>query len=313
MIRVQALHKSYGSTKALKGVSFEVKRGEIVGFLGPNGAGKTTTMKILAGYMDADSGEVTVGNFDGCSQSLEVKRIIGYLPENNPLYTDMLVIDYLYYVASLYSVPAAEQESRVKSIASACGISDRLHQPIGELSKGYRQRVGIASVLVHDPDVLILDEPTVGLDPNQILEIRQLIKDLAKKKTVILCSHILSEIEATCQRVLIIHDGKIVAEGTPAQIRKQAKGKTLLLVTLEAPKGAKPAMLEAAFLAVDGVEAVTACEEESKGVYRFTLDVKDSAELRKAVMQAANKAKVQVLELASKETTLEDAFTALTT
>lgn len=308
MISVKHLTKHYGQVKALKGVSFEIKKGEIVGFLGPNGAGKTSTMKILAGYMDADSGQVTVGGFDGATQSLKIKGHIGYLPENNPLYPEMTVLDYLTYIASVYKVPKRDQHRRIKHASEQCGILDRVHQPISELSKGYKQRVGIASVLLHDPDVLILDEPTVGLDPNQILEIRDLIKHLGKEKTVILCSHILSEIEATCNRVLIINQGKIIAEGTPAQIRKKAKQKTQLHLTVEGKGETIRDVLEG----VTGVKSIVEMMEIDENLHEITMEVSDSAELRKMIVKNLLTKKCALLEMYLKQGTLEEAFTVLT-
>ena len=284
------------------------KKVRLLVFLGHNGAGKTTTMKILSGYTDADSGEVKVGNYDCCSQPLEVKKIIGYLPESNPLYTDMLVMDYFLYLASIYEVPKSDQVSNIKSIAKKCGIADKLNKTISELSKGYKQRVGIASVLIHDPQVLILDEPTVGLDPNQIVEIRNLIKELGKEKTIILCSHILSEVEATCEHILIINEGKIIAEGTPLQIRKQAKRKTVLKVIV----GGKKTVIEKTLKDIDDVVTITYLTEQDEGVFEFELEVKDSHELRKSLIHELIKNKCEVLGISLKETTLEDAFTALT-
>ena len=308
MISVKKLIKTYGATKALKGIDFEIKSGQIVGFLGPNGAGKTTTMKILSGYMDADSGEVKVDDYDCCSQPLEVKKIIGYLPESNPLYQDMLVLDYLLYIASIYEVPKNDQLSRIKNTAKQCGIADKLNKTIAELSKGYKQRVGIASVLLHDPQVLILDEPTVGLDPNQIVEIRNLIKELGKEKTIILCSHILSEVEATCERILIINEGKMIAEGTPSQIRKQAKKKSVLKMLVEGSQKT----IEKTLKDNKDVLSISDFIEQNKGVFELEFEVNDSPELRKSLIHELIKSKCDVLEIYLKETTLEDAFTALT-
>lgn len=308
MISVNNLVKSYGELKALKSVSFEIQKGEIVGFLGPNGAGKTTTMKILAGYMDADSGEIKVDKFDGCTESIKIKKIIGYLPENNPLYQEMSVIGYLKYTADIYRIPKSHQKKRIKEVAGQCGIADRLHHNIGELSKGYRQRVGIASVLLHDPDILILDEPTVGLDPNQIQEIRDLIKSLGAEKTVILCSHILSEVEVTCNRVLIINQGKIIAEGTPAEIRKKAKQKNRLKIIAEGAETIIRKFLED----VEGVEDIVEIKESSKGVVEMLLEVSDSPELRKKILHGLIRIKCDPLEFYLKEASLEEAFTALT-
>lgn len=308
MISVKNLVKSYSELKALKGVSFEVKKGEIVGFLGPNGAGKTTTMKILAGYMEADSGEITIDNLDGCTEALEIKKIIGYLPENNPLYLEMSVVDYLKYTADIYNIPKNQQLERINEVADQCAIKKRLHQKIGELSKGFRQRVGIAAVLLHNPDILILDEPTVGLDPNQIQEIRDLIKKLGAEKTIILCSHILSEVEATCDRILIINQGKIIAEGTPGEIRKKAKQKNRLRIVVEG----KESLIWKTLESIDEVKEIIEMRESAKEIHEVLLEVSDSPQLRKEIIHGLLKVKCELLEMYLKEASLEEAFTVLT-
>jgi len=308
VISVKNIIKSYGNLKALKGVSFQVKKGEILGFLGPNGAGKTTTMKILAGYMDADSGEIHVGDFDGCTESIKIKKLIGYLPENNPLYPEMTVLDYLLYTADIYQISKSKQLSRIKEVTAQCGVSKKLHQKLGELSKGYKQRVGISAVLLHDPDVLILDEPTVGLDPNQIQEIRDLIKDLGNKKTIILCSHILSEVDATCDRILIINEGKIIAEGTPKEIRDKAEQKSILKLGIEGKKSVIQGVLES----IKGVKAIIEINESSKQACHVLLEVEDNSVLRKKIIHDLIKAKCEPLEIYLKEMSLEEAFTTLT-
>lgn len=220
MIEVSGLRKSYGNFEALRGVDFSIERGEVVGFLGPNGAGKTTTMKILTGYIYPTSGKAAICGYDVVNQSLEVRRRIGYLPESAPLYADMQPREFLNSVAAIHGIPVSERAKRVDEVADRCGVSDVLSVPIGHLSKGYRQRVGIAFTLLHSPDLLILDEPTSGLDPNQITEIRDLLKEIGKEKTVILSTHIMREVEATCSRVLIINQGKIVADAAPAELQK---------------------------------------------------------------------------------------------
>src|ERR1017187_3522585 len=232
-ISVNGLTKLYGAQKALDDVSFHVKTGEIVGFLGPNGAGKTTAMKIITCYLAATSGDVMVGDYSVKENPQEVKRLIGYLPEHNPLYLDMPVMDYLEFSALLQGVSKAMVQQRIREMIKVCGLNVEKHKKIGELSKGFRQRVGLAQAMIHDPQVLILDEPTTGLDPNQIVEIRKLIKELGKQKTVILSTHILPEVEATCDRILIISKGKIVADGTSENLRKQTQGRELLRVRIE--------------------------------------------------------------------------------
>ncbi len=205
-------------------MSFEVKAGEILGFLGPNGAGKTTTMKAIAGFLTPTSGSINIGRYSVSDNPEMVKQMIGYLPEHNPLYTDMNVIDYLRYMAQLQRIRASKINDRILEMVNVCGFEGEKHKRISELSKGYRQRVGLAQALIHDPQVLILDEPTTGLDPNQIVEIRELIRKIGREKTIILSSHILAEVEATCDRILIINKGHIVADGTADQLRKASSG-----------------------------------------------------------------------------------------
>jgi len=232
-ISVENLTKTYGPQNAVDNISFKVNTGEILGFLGPNGAGKTTTMKIITCYMAPSQGTVKVGDYSIGENANEIKKRIGYLPEHNPLYLDMPVIEYLDFVARLQSVSKGDIPQRIKKMVQLCGLDLEKHKRIGELSKGYRQRVGLAQALIHDPEILILDEPTTGLDPNQIVEIRNLIKEIGSEKTVILSTHILPEVEATCDRMMIINKGKIVADGAPSTLRKQAQGNEVLKVTIE--------------------------------------------------------------------------------
>ncbi len=232
-IKVNNLTKKYGIQAAVDGVSFDVNTGEIVGFLGPNGAGKTTTMKIITNFMAPTGGEVFIGGMALNENAEELKKHIGYLPENNPLYEDIPIVDYLKFVAELQNIPSGQIPDRIKEIIRKVGLNDEKHKKIGELSKGYKQRVGLAQALIHDPDILILDEPTSGLDPNQIVEIRKLIRELGREKTVILSTHILPEVEAIADRILIINKGKIVANGTADTLRNQAEDNEVLMVTVE--------------------------------------------------------------------------------
>ena len=224
-IVISNLTKKYGVQRAVDDISFTVKTGEVLGFLGPNGAGKTTTMKAITSFLVPDAGEITVGSHSVSKSPEEVKKVIGYLPEHNPLYQEMTVIDYLKFVAELQGIDKSRIRERIQEMVEVCGLEGEKHKTINELSKGYRQRVGLAQALIHDPDVLILDEPTTGLDPNQIVEIRELIKNIGREKTVILSSHILAEVEATCDRIMIINKGKIVADGSYEELRKHAAGK----------------------------------------------------------------------------------------
>ncbi|MCD6353340.1 MAG: ATP-binding cassette domain-containing protein [Proteobacteria bacterium] len=235
MIEVQNLTKRYGDTVAVDNISFDIKKGEIVGLLGPNGAGKTTTMRILTCYLPADSGKVTVASKDVSEQSLEIKRCMGYLPENNPLYADMGVVDYLRFIACIRHIPRRQINSRIKEMIEVCGLKTVVHKDIGELSKGFCQRVGLAQAMIHNPDILILDEPTVGLDPNQIVEIRELIKRIGEEKTVILSSHILPEVAATCQRIIIMNKGSIADSGTPEEMSSRTSGDSIITIVIRGP------------------------------------------------------------------------------
>ncbi|PLK46303.1 gliding motility-associated ABC transporter ATP-binding subunit GldA [Emticicia sp. TH156] len=222
-IKVQHLSKVYGTQKAVDNISFEVKKGEILGFLGPNGAGKSTTMKILTGYIPATEGTAEVSGFDVKTAPIQVKKNVGYLPEHNPLYLDMYVREFLAFAGSLYGLKGRDLEIKIDNTIERVGLGLEKHKKIGQLSKGYRQRVGLAQALIHNPDVLILDEPTTGLDPNQLVEIRDLIKQIGKDKTVIFSTHIMQEVEAICDRVVIINRGKIVADSTLSELKKDGK------------------------------------------------------------------------------------------
>ena len=219
-ISIQHLTKIYGSQKAVNDISFEAKRGEIVGFLGPNGAGKSTTMKIVTSYLAATNGQVLVNGFDVKTQSMEVRQNIGYLPEHNPLYLEMYVKEFLLFVGNMYGLKGILVNKRIAEMVELCGLSAEQNKKIGQLSKGYRQRVGLAQALIHDPSVLILDEPTTGLDPNQIVEIRNVIKTVGKDKTVLFSTHIMQEVEAICDRVIIINQGQIVSDGSLTSLKQ---------------------------------------------------------------------------------------------
>ncbi len=232
-IRIDHLTKYYGSQAAVDDISFQVSAGEVLGFLGPNGAGKSTTMKMICGLIAPNKGAIAVGGKSVSDEPGEVRKMIGYLPESNPLYEDMPVLDLLRFAARVQGVPKDQQLLRIREMVDVCGLGDEKHKKVGELSKGYRQRVGLAQAMVHDPQVLILDEPTTGLDPNQIVEIRSLIKELGQAKTVIFSTHILPEVEAICDRILIINKGKIVADGAPSLLRAQAQGEFVLQLRVE--------------------------------------------------------------------------------
>ena len=303
-IKIENLSKSYGFQKAVDNISFEVKTGEILGFLGPNGAGKTTTMKMLTSYIEMDSGEVLIGGKsvrDG-----ETKKHIGYLPEHNPLYTDMPVIDYLEFCAALQKVPRAEVPQRIREMVRVCGLDVEKHKRIRELSKGYRQRVGLAQAMIHDPDILILDEPTTGLDPNQIVEIRELIRKLGKEKTVILSTHILPEVEATCDRILIINNGRIVADGTAETLRKQAQGQQVLQVRILGGS------TDEVFEKVQQLPTVATADILDADKQRFEIQSQPEQLSNQAVFELCVRQKWVLHEMIPFETRLEDIFRDLT-
>lgn len=307
-IHVRNLRKRYGNTEALKGISFDIDKGEIVGFLGPNGAGKTTTMKILTCYMAANSGEAHVAGHDCFKESLTVRRKIGYLPENNPLYSDMTVFEYLKYMAELHDVPENKIMDRIHEVVMDCGLDKKINHLIGELSKGYRQRVGLSAALIHNPEILILDEPTVGLDPNQIVEIRNLIKALGKDKTVILCSHILAEIERTCSRIIIINEGKVVASGTSAELKGGVEGHASLRLVVRGEKQAVTNILKA----TPGVKRVEVYNVRERGAFGYDLVTVKNRDIREAVSQAIFKNEFKLLEIHKETVALEDIFNEVT-
>ena len=305
-IIVENLTKVYGSQRAVDNITFRVKTGEVLGFLGPNGAGKTTTMKAITTYLLPNDGNISVGQFSIKDNADEIRRHIGYLPENNPLYQEMPVIDYLKYVAELQGIEKSKIRKRILEMVRLCGLEGEKHKNIAELSKGYKQRVGLAQALIHDPDVLILDEPTAGLDPNQIVEIRELIKKIGKEKTVILSSHILAEVEATCDRILIISKGKIVADGTAEELRKRAHGKEMLKIMIE---DGEPNAVFSALKALDTVELVDFIKHED---HTFEIQSKDGTSSRRAIFNLCVSKKWILTGMTSIETKLEDIFRELT-
>ncbi len=308
-ISVRNLTKYYGHEKAIENISFEVKTGEILGFLGPNGAGKTTTMKIITCYMPPTSGTVEVDGYNIFDHSLEVRKKIGYLPELNPLYLDMNVVEYLEYAARLQGLNGSTLTPRLKEMIDVCGLGSVRHKDIGELSKGYRQRVGLAQAMIHDPEMLILDEPTSGLDPNQIIEIRKLIRQLGAQKTVILSTHILSEVQATCDRVIIINEGTIVADGTPAQLQREFQGAETITIELKAPAAADT--LVSTLSSLPHVESVDT--QSSDGTHhRFLLHTAKGTDIREQLFQLAVAERWVLLELSRKVTSLEEVFHKLT-
>lgn len=302
-IIIEGLTKSYGHQKAVDNISFEVRTGEIVGFLGPNGAGKTTTMKMITQYISPDSGNITIGGKSIARNNL--RGSIGYLPENNPLYEEMPVIDYLEFCGQLQGIRKDQLNSRVREMIVMCGLNEEKHKKIGELSKGYRQRVGLAQAMIHDPAILILDEPTTGLDPNQRVEIRDLIKRLGIHKSVILSTHILPEVEATCDRILIINKGQIVANGTPESLRTAASGKSLLLVDIE---GAPRNEIERALKSLPYVTGLAMSADHKL----LEVECTDGHQTARAVYKLCVSKDWMLLQMSPVEARLEDIFRNVT-
>jgi ABC-2 type transport system ATP-binding protein len=314
-ITVRNLTKYYDTAKAINDISFDVKTGEILGFLGPNGAGKTTTMKIITCYMPPTSGSVEVEGFDIAEHSFEVRKKIGYLPEMNPLYLDMNVLEYLDYSARLHGLKASALKSRLKEMIDVCGIAAVRHKDIGELSKGFRQRVGLAQAMIHDPEVLILDEPTSGLDPNQIVEIRNLIRQLGRAKTVVLSTHILTEVQATCDHVIIINDGGIVANGTLEQLQQDFRGSEKISLELKLPPGKivnVMADIYPKFKEISQVESVEYGGQDGD-IHKFSIHTAKGSDIREEIFQRSVIEKWVLLEMSRKATSLEEVFRKLTT
>jgi ABC-2 type transport system ATP-binding protein len=297
---VKHLTKTFGKQKAVDGISFNAQNGEILGFLGPNGAGKSTTMKIASCYLPPTAGTVVVGGYDVTEEPLEVRKIAGYLPEHNPLYYDMYVKEYLSFIASLHQIRGAKNKERVNEMIMLTGLSREQHKKIGQLSKGYRQRVGLAQAMIHDPEVLILDEPTSGLDPNQIVEIRELIRQMSINKTVIFSTHIMQEVQALCDRVLIIDQGKIVADDQVTNLKKESTGKQVILAEFESLPD--PSL----FQQIEGIYQV-----ESQGnLLRIYAD--PEKDIRSSIFRIASGNNLPLVELKKEEESLEQIFQSLT-
>jgi len=308
MIQVQNLTKKYNETKALDSVNFEVREGEVLGFLGPNGAGKSTAMKIITGFIAPTQGTVKVGDLDVVDNSFEIREKIGYLPETNPLYTDMKVHEYLKFVAQARQIPKQNRQDAIKRMIKVCGLDSVIHKTIDELSKGYRQRVGLAQAMVHDPDILIMDEPTSGLDPNQIVEIRDLIKKIGEKKTVILSTHILPEVTATCSRVVIINNGKIVAQGTSDELTSARAGQEIIYAKIRGDKERVSSVLSE----YNQVKTVKTFSGGETGVHGFGIEISEG-DGRELVYRCAVSNNWTLLEMYRKQENLEDVFRRLTT
>jgi ABC-2 type transport system ATP-binding protein len=308
VIEVQHLTKRYGRFTAVEDVSFRVERGEILGFLGPNGAGKTTTMRIITGYMPATEGKAVVAGFDVFDQAIEAKRRTGYLPETPPLYPDMTVAEYLGFVAKVKGVPSAERKQRIQTVMERTRIADMADRLCSRLSKGYRQRVGLAQALIHNPDVLVLDEPTAGLDPKQIIETRQLIKELAGDHTIVLSTHILPEVSQTCQRVVIINKGRVVAVDTPDNLTARLQGSETMYVQVDVGDADAAATLER----VPGVTRVVPADRRD-GIVGYEVESDRGRDIRRDLSRAVVTNNWGLLELRPMRMSLEEIFLSLTT
>ncbi len=297
-LQVNNLTKTYGQQRAVDNISFSINKGEIVGFLGPNGAGKSTTMKVATGYLPPSSGSIVVDEFDVVEQPMQVKKIIGYLPEHNPLYLDMFVHEYLNFIGKVYQIPPSQLKNRTKEIISMCGLEPEQNKLIGSLSKGYRQRVGLAQALIHNPQVLILDEPTTGLDPNQIIEIRKLIKEISKNKTVIFSTHIMQEVQALCDRVIIINHGKIVADDELKNLISHQEN--ILIIVVEFKEQVSSEDLSS----LSGVEKVVAIGKQFR--------IHSKSDVRPELIRFASEKNISLLGLKQEENSMEEIFRSLT-
>ncbi|MBD3391628.1 MAG: ATP-binding cassette domain-containing protein [Chitinivibrionales bacterium] len=306
MMDVRQLNKRFGDVHAVRDLTFQVKKGEVFGFLGPNGAGKTTTMRIVTCYIPASSGTISVGGHDTVEHSLDVRKKIGYLPENNPLYNDMMVTEYLKFAGELRGMQGDKLSSRIDEMVQVCGLAKMTGREIGKLSKGYRQRVGLAQAMLHDPDLLILDEPTSGLDPNQIIEIRELIKKIGREKTVIYCSHILSEVSATCTRILIINNGSPVATGTAEELTSQMGSGNQYVLRV---RGSGPD-IEAKLQGVAGVSSVSASQDNEWASVRVACE--GNEDIGESLFRCVVDNRWSLAELKRERASLEEVFTQLT-
>jgi ABC-2 type transport system ATP-binding protein len=308
MIHVENLAKNYGGIAAVDQINFDIQKGEILGLLGPNGAGKTTTLRMLTGFLQPSAGTIRVKELDIDRHPIEIKKIMGYLPESAPLYHDMLVFDYLNYVADIREIQSDRKFVRIRELGDLCGLNPVMHMPIAELSKGYKQRVGLAHAMMSDPEILILDEPTSGLDPNQIVEIRDIIKRIGKQKTVVLSTHILSEAEATCDRVVIISHGKIVADGDIDKLKQSAGDTSLIHLTLQQ---ADSEAVRQKLSATAGVQAVVRLDTVN-GQLKVTLSVPSTRDLRSEIYRSVKQTEWELLEFYQESRTLETVFRELT-
>lgn len=308
MIHVENLTKYYKNLCAVDQISFDIQKGEILGLLGPNGAGKTTTLRMLAGFLRPTSGGIRVKDYAIDEDSLKIKKLLGYLPESAPLYQDMLVYDYLDYVANIRELDKEQKLSRIRRLADLCGLNDVMHMPIGELSKGYKQRVGLAHAMMNDPEILVLDEPTSGLDPNQIVEIREIIRQIGKEKTIIISTHILSEAEATCDRIVIINRGKIIADGSTESLKQSAGEEYLINISLQ---NADLKSVEKELSSIDGIKEI-ATVNNNEDILHLRITCKSSNDLRSDIYRKIKQHDWILLEFYQETQTLENIFRKLT-
>jgi len=308
MIHAENLTKYYKDLCAVDQINLDIRKGEIVGLLGPNGAGKTTTLRMLTGFLRPTSGSIRVKDYNIEKHSLEIKRILGYLPESAPLYHEMLAYDYLNYVAAIRGIDSGRKATRIREIADLCGINEVMHQPVGELSKGYKQRVGLAHAMMNDPEILVLDEPTSGLDPNQIVEIRDIIRRIGKEKTIILSTHILSEAEATCDRVVIINQGKIVADAGMESLKQSAEGEYFIDISL---KNSDPVSVETELKPIDGITDIGPVGEDD-GILRVRLRCLSTVDIREKIYMKIKQTDWVLIEFHQETQTLENIFRELT-
>lgn len=308
MIHVESLTKYYNDLCAVDQISFDITKGEIMGLLGPNGAGKTTTLQILTGFLRPTAGSIKVKDYSIDEDSLQIKNLLGYLPESAPLYHDMLVYDYLDYVANLRRIDSSNKISRIRHLADLCGIREVMHKTINELSKGFKQRVGLAHAMMDDPEILVLDEPTSGLDPNQIIEIRDIIKQIGKEKTVILSTHILSEAEATCDRIVIINKGKIVANDSTQTLKQSAGGNNLINISLQ---NAELESVKQQLTSISGISDILQVSNDN-GILNLKLTCMSSDDIRSDIYKKVRQTDWILLEMHQETQTLENIFRELT-
>lgn len=310
MIHAEGLTKDYGKLRAVDGITFDISRGEVLGLLGPNGAGKTTTLRMITGYLAPTSGSIQIGGRSIGEDLLEIKKTMGYLPESAPLYKDMLVYDYLVYAAEIRGLEKDRRTERLKELAGLCGIGDIMHRTVGELSRGLKQRVGIAYAMISDPEILILDEPTAGLDPNQIAEIRKIIREIGKKKTVILSTHILSEAEATCDRIMIIDRGRIVADDATDALKQSAASRVVIHLGFRETGDADDVI--SLLGAVEGVEKIERVDGGEPGMSHFRLYGDPASDVRDRVYDKIRETGWRLTEFYREKRTLEAIFRELT-